>query len=411
MRFLYGRMIDTMLATWGLSLLLVGLVTLIFGNTAVERAGADPAATRSAATRWAATTCSSSRVAALLMLGDVAGAALHPRRPDGARRHAGTPTWSRRSATIRARSTWRPSRSARRCPGWPAACMAPLTGVLPSVGGAYIAKAFITVITGGAAVIAGTLSTSALFGTVDQLVSFASTPVIGEIAMLALAAHPAAPDAAGHHRPLLPEVDMIRLRLRRRPHPLALARRPRRAACGAAAGAARPRHARRCCAIWALFALSLGADVGLCRHPVLRPGGVSSGSAPTPMRSPSINIGESTVPAAARDRRAGAGRRACIGAHDVLRPHQRRLSRRHHAHGHADPLQPLHERDRRRRLSHRQCAARRLQRHPGLSDPQRAGRSRRRRSTARPIYYVVVVCLLVAICVPLDPGERASAAC
>jgi urea transport system permease protein len=32
-RFLYGRMIDTMLATWGLSLTLVGLVTMIFGNT------------------------------------------------------------------------------------------------------------------------------------------------------------------------------------------------------------------------------------------------------------------------------------------------------------------------------------------------------------------------------------------
>ena len=35
-RFLYGRMIDTMLATWGLSLLLIGLVTLIFGNTPVS---------------------------------------------------------------------------------------------------------------------------------------------------------------------------------------------------------------------------------------------------------------------------------------------------------------------------------------------------------------------------------------
>src|SRR6202012_2466670 len=32
-RFLYGRMIDTMLATWGLSLFLVGLTTAIFGNT------------------------------------------------------------------------------------------------------------------------------------------------------------------------------------------------------------------------------------------------------------------------------------------------------------------------------------------------------------------------------------------
>ena len=30
-RWLYGRMVDTLLATWGLSLLLVGIVTSIFG--------------------------------------------------------------------------------------------------------------------------------------------------------------------------------------------------------------------------------------------------------------------------------------------------------------------------------------------------------------------------------------------
>src|SRR4029079_12786545 len=34
-RFLYGRMIDAMLAPWGLSLFLVGLTTAIFGNTTV----------------------------------------------------------------------------------------------------------------------------------------------------------------------------------------------------------------------------------------------------------------------------------------------------------------------------------------------------------------------------------------
>ena len=41
-RFLYGRMIDTMLATWGLSLLLIGLVTLIFGSSAVSVAAPLP---------------------------------------------------------------------------------------------------------------------------------------------------------------------------------------------------------------------------------------------------------------------------------------------------------------------------------------------------------------------------------
>ena len=65
--------------------------------------------------------------------------------------------------------------------------LAPLTGLLPSSGGAYIAKAFITVITGGAAVISGTLSSAVILGTVNQLVSFAAHPVIGEIAMLVLA--------------------------------------------------------------------------------------------------------------------------------------------------------------------------------------------------------------------------------
>ena len=65
--------------------------------------------------------------------------------------------------------------------------LAPLTGLLPSSGSLYIAKAFITVITGGAAIVSGTLASSVIFGTINQIVSFGSTPVIGEIAMLALA--------------------------------------------------------------------------------------------------------------------------------------------------------------------------------------------------------------------------------
>ena len=43
------------------------------------------------------------------------------------------------------------------------------------------------IVTGGATIIAGTLASSVIFGTINQIVSFGSTPVIGEIAMLALA--------------------------------------------------------------------------------------------------------------------------------------------------------------------------------------------------------------------------------
>jgi branched-chain amino acid transport system permease protein len=64
------------------------------------------------------------------------------------------------------------------------ALMAPIAGVVPTIGAAYIAKAFITVISGGAAILAGTLSAATLLGTVNTVFSFALTPVLGEVALL-----------------------------------------------------------------------------------------------------------------------------------------------------------------------------------------------------------------------------------
>ena len=184
-RFLYGRMIDTMLATWGLSLLLVGLVTLIFGNTAMSVPAPIPGY-QIGRYQMGGYNLFVIAVATLLMLGLwlvlrytrlglVARGAMQGADVVAALGHNPRTIYMLTFTAGAALS------------GLAGGVMAPLTGLLPSVGGAYIAKAFITVITGGAAVIAGTLSTSALFGTVNQLVSFASTPVIGEIAMLALA--------------------------------------------------------------------------------------------------------------------------------------------------------------------------------------------------------------------------------
>jgi urea transport system permease protein len=184
-RWLYGRIIDTMLATWGLSLLLVGLVTLIFGNSAVSVPAPIPGyqlgtyqmggynlfiigiAVLLVITMWA--------VLRFTRAGLIARGAMQG--PD-----------------VVASLGYDPNKvymitftAGAALSGLAGGVLAPLTGLLPSAGGAYIAKAFITVITGGAAVIAGTLSSAAIFGVVNQLVSFASTPVIGEIAMLALA--------------------------------------------------------------------------------------------------------------------------------------------------------------------------------------------------------------------------------
>ena len=184
-RFLYGRMIDTMLATWGLSLLLIGLVTLIFGNTAVSM----PAPI----TGYQLGEYQMGGYNLFIILVTVAlliamWAVLRFTRAGLIARGAmqGADVVSALGYDPRKVYMYTFSAGAA-LSGLAGGVLAPLTGLLPSSGGAYIAKAFITVITGGAAVISGTLSSAVILGTVNQLVSFAAHPVIGEIAMLVLA--------------------------------------------------------------------------------------------------------------------------------------------------------------------------------------------------------------------------------
>ncbi len=177
-RQLYGRMIDTMLATWGLSLLMVGIVTFIFGNTAVSVPAPIPGY-ELGEFQMGGYNLFIIGIATLLMLcmwlvmrftrlGLVARGAMQ-------------------SADVASSLGYDPKKVymwtftvGAALSGLAGGVLAPLTGLLPSSGGAYIAKAFITVIT-------GTLSSSVIFGTINQVVSFGSTPVIGEIAMLAFA--------------------------------------------------------------------------------------------------------------------------------------------------------------------------------------------------------------------------------
>ena len=65
--------------------------------------------------------------------------------------------------------------------------MAPLTGVVPTLGLAFVAKVFITVTTGGAAIFGGTLAAGTLLGSIESGVSFLSTPIYGQVAMLCCA--------------------------------------------------------------------------------------------------------------------------------------------------------------------------------------------------------------------------------
>ncbi|MGB8604955.1 ABC transporter permease subunit, partial [Bradyrhizobium sp.] len=184
-RFLYGRMIDTMLATWGLSLFLVGLTTAIFGNTTVG-ISAPLGSFQIGGYRTSAYTLFVIAVAAVVLAGIFAAL-----------------RWTRlgliargtmQNANMAAALGVNPPRVyavtfgvGAALSGLAGAVLAPVSGVFPTIGVAYVAKSFITVIGGGAAILSGTVSASALFGTINQIATFATTPVFGEVALLATA--------------------------------------------------------------------------------------------------------------------------------------------------------------------------------------------------------------------------------
>ncbi len=71
--------------------------------------------------------------------------------------------------------------------GLAGAVLAPLAGVLPEIGATYVVKAFITVISGGATALTGTALAAALFGLTSQAAAFLSRPVVGEVVLLVVA--------------------------------------------------------------------------------------------------------------------------------------------------------------------------------------------------------------------------------
>ena len=184
-RRLYGRMVDTMLATWGLSLLLVGIVTSVAGNTTAGVSaplgsfsiGAYSvsgytlviiavAVVLALALRWVLTRTAWGLIARGTMqkpeMADALG--ISPSR-----------VYAITFAVGAALS------------GLAGALLAPLTGVVPTMGAAFVAKAFITVISGGPAILVGLVGASSLFGAINQLATFLTTPVFGEVALLVAA--------------------------------------------------------------------------------------------------------------------------------------------------------------------------------------------------------------------------------
>ena len=184
-RWLYGRMIDTMLATWGLSLFLVGLTTAIFCNTTVGLS-APLGSFEIGQYRTSAYTLFVIGVA-IVVLGGVLAVLRFTKLGLIAR---GT----MQNANMAAALGVNPSRVysitfgvGAALTGLAGAVVAPVSGIFPTIGAAYVAKCFITVIGGGASIVMGTAAASTLFGAVNQIATYVTTPVFGDVALLAAA--------------------------------------------------------------------------------------------------------------------------------------------------------------------------------------------------------------------------------
>lgn len=185
-QFLYGRMVDTLLATWGLSLLFVGLVTSIFGaqtaTTISPPLGAiqigDYSSSAYELFLIAVTVVLLLMVYAVLKLTKLGLVARATMQSDDMAAALGVSTKRIYMITFGLGAA---------VSGLAGGLLAPVTGVLPSIGATYIAKAFITVISGGASILAGTTAASILLGGINGIMAFLTGPTLGEVALLAAA--------------------------------------------------------------------------------------------------------------------------------------------------------------------------------------------------------------------------------
>jgi branched-subunit amino acid ABC-type transport system permease component len=184
-RFFYGRMIDTLLATWGLSLFLMGFVTVVFGNT-VEGISVTLGSVDVGGFRISGYSFFLIGVAVALLIATYV-VLRHTRLGLIARGTMQNPNMAAALKISPSTVYMATFGIGSALTGFAGALLAPITGVVPTMGIAFIAQAFITVITGGPSIITGTITSASLLGGVSQLVTFATTPVVGDVALLFVA--------------------------------------------------------------------------------------------------------------------------------------------------------------------------------------------------------------------------------
>lgn len=184
-RHLYGRLLDTMLASWGVSLILIGLVTVIFGNSV---SGISTPFGSLSIGRFNIGLYELFLVGVTIAIVGVGYCVMRYTRVGLIARATMQDREMAASLGIDQRAVYRTTFvTGAALTGMAGALIAPIAGVVPTIGATYLAKCFITVISGGPAIIAGTLSAAGLLGGVNVVMTFLTTPVLAEVALLAAA--------------------------------------------------------------------------------------------------------------------------------------------------------------------------------------------------------------------------------
>ncbi len=184
-RHLYGRLEDSMLATWGLSLIMSQGAVLVFG--ASTRGIATPGGSLDVGGYSIAWYSLVLVLAALALLAAVYLVFTRTRYGVMARAAVQRPQMAAALGIDAARVNALTFALGSALAGAAGALLAPVVGVMPSMGQAYIARAFMTVVVGGPGVISGTAAASLLLGGVENVVSYLSTPFFGQATLLLVA--------------------------------------------------------------------------------------------------------------------------------------------------------------------------------------------------------------------------------
>ena len=184
-QFLYGRLAATMLATWGLSLILVQAVVFVFGpaTQGIPTPLGSFSIGRYSVSQYNVVLI----VAAVVLLGLVYWVFTRTRYGTMARAATQLPHMASAIGINAKRVNMLTFAFGAALAGAGGALLAPIAGVVPSMGQAYVGRAFMTVVVGGPGVLTGTASSAGLLGSVQSIVANLTTSFLGTAALLVVA--------------------------------------------------------------------------------------------------------------------------------------------------------------------------------------------------------------------------------